>query len=231
MIPSVTPHATATAASRQARSRTRSRSERASSRPPSAATSSALDQSRSPVIWAGVTWLNIRAARPAPTWTERMPVSTSAEDGTVFPARLRGPTRLPMPPSLAPPSRVARRSLLNPGGAAPLRLAAIPGYSQPNVRTARAIPAAAQTVRTSRSRAGSPPPYRRPAAVRMPAERQGHHDDHDGLQHLDDQHGERLGRDQAAARQRGGAQPLEHPVPALEPGGDRLAGEGGGHHG
>src|SRR5260221_5515876 len=84
MIPSVTPNATATPASRQARSRTRSRSERASPRPPNAATSTALDQSRSPVIWAGVTWSNIRAARPAPTWTETMPVSTSAEGGTTL---------------------------------------------------------------------------------------------------------------------------------------------------
>jgi hypothetical protein len=29
----------------------------------------------------------------------------------------------------------------------------------------------------------------------------------------------------------GGPEPLEHPVPALEPGRDGLAGEGGGHHG
>src|SRR5215469_4982117 len=130
MIPSVTPNATATAASRQARSAATSRSERASSRPPKAATISAPDQSRSPVITAGVTWPNIRPARPAPTCTETMLLTTSAEGGTTvmrrlgpaagLSARLQGAFE-------APPSRVARSSppppLLTPGGAAPRRLA------------------------------------------------------------------------------------------------------------
>ena len=54
------------------------------------------------------------------------------------------------------------------------------------------------------------------------------HDD-DGLQQFDADDGEGLGGDQAGPGQRGRAEPLEHPVPPLEPGGDRLAGERGGH--
>src|SRR5215467_8250277 len=47
---------------------------------------------------------------------------------TASPARLRGPTRLPIPLSLAPSSLVARPSLLSPDGTAPLRLVrSLPG--------------------------------------------------------------------------------------------------------
>src|SRR5215469_14358676 len=109
MIPSVTPNAAATAASRQARSAATSRSERASSRPPNAATISALDQSRSPVITAGDTCPHIRPSSPDTTYTETMLLPTSAEGGTtrrwrpqlvaVLPARLQG--ALEAPPALA----------------------------------------------------------------------------------------------------------------------------------
>ena len=72
-----------------------------------------------------------------------------------------------------------------------------------------------------------------PAALvcgRQPSTAPSADDDHH-LEDLDGQHGQGLGPDQPAAGQRGGAQPLEHPVAALEPGGDGLAGERGGQHG
>src|SRR6202007_504516 len=57
---------------------------RTSPRPPNAAISTAAVHSRSPVIVAGVTWLNIRPARPAPTWTETMLGRTSVDGGTAL---------------------------------------------------------------------------------------------------------------------------------------------------
>ena len=55
-----------------------------SPRPPNAAISAAAVHSRSSVMVPGVTWLNIRPARPAPTWTETMLVSTSVVGGTAL---------------------------------------------------------------------------------------------------------------------------------------------------
>ena len=73
--------------------------------------------------------------------------------------------------------------------------------------------------------------HRAAAGVRLPARGQAHHHDQDHLQDLDGQHGQRLGPDQPAPLQRRRAEPLEHAVPALEPGRDGLAGERGGHDG
>src|SRR5258708_22513245 len=67
-----------------------------------------------------------QSPREAAARVGRRPAPGRAEPGaglTVFPARLRGPARLPFRPSLAPPSLVARSSLVSPGGTVPLRLA------------------------------------------------------------------------------------------------------------
>ncbi len=82
MTARATPKATATAASRHARWRTSPVSAPASPRQPATASSTAAVHSRSPVTAAGGIWVNSRAARPAPTWTETTPVRTSAEAGT-----------------------------------------------------------------------------------------------------------------------------------------------------
>ncbi len=81
MTARVSPKATTTAASAQARRRTSPVISRRSPRAPSTASSRAADHSRSPVTAAGDTWLNSRAARPAPTCTQTMPVSTSTAGG------------------------------------------------------------------------------------------------------------------------------------------------------
>ena len=67
------------------------------------------------------------------------------------------------------------------------------------------------------------------AGVGGPAEREGDEQDDDRLQQFDADDRGGLGGDQAGPGQGRGAQALEHPVPALEPGGDRLAGERGRH--
>src|SRR5215469_17035452 len=60
---------------------------------------------------------------PAGSAPGTMPRSRARARLTALPARLRGPARLPIPPSLAPPSLIARSSpsppLLTPGAAAP----------------------------------------------------------------------------------------------------------------
>ena len=81
MTARVSPNATTTAASGQARLRISPLISRRSPRAPSTASSSAAIHSRSAVTAAGGTWLNSRAARPAPTCTETMPVSTRIAGG------------------------------------------------------------------------------------------------------------------------------------------------------
>src|SRR5579863_1662111 len=76
-----TPKAATTAASRHARRRARPDSALPSGRAPMTAITAADIHSRSPVTAAGATWLNRRAASPAPNWTEKMPVTTSAVGG------------------------------------------------------------------------------------------------------------------------------------------------------
>src|SRR5690349_15480865 len=80
---SVTPNAAATARSRQARRRARPVRALRSGRAPTAAITAADVHSRRPVTAAGGIWVNSLAASPAPNWTEKTPVSTSAEAGTV----------------------------------------------------------------------------------------------------------------------------------------------------
>src|SRR5277367_6262117 len=81
MTARVSPKATTTAASGQARRRISPVTSRRSPRAPSTASSTAAVHSRSPVTAAGGTWLNSRAARPAPTCTETTPVRTRIAGG------------------------------------------------------------------------------------------------------------------------------------------------------
>src|SRR5579872_2474326 len=93
ITPSVTPNPPATNASSQARRRTMPDSVRHAPRPPSSASTSAAAHSRSVVTDAGETVENMRAAMPAPSWTETMPVRTSAAEPAV--ARLTPTGSLP----------------------------------------------------------------------------------------------------------------------------------------
>src|SRR5215831_19842192 len=85
----VRPNPAATAASRQARRRIRRRSAARSGRAPATASTAAAVHNRRPVTAAGAICANSLAASPAPNWTEKIPVTTSAEGGTaVHGARL-----------------------------------------------------------------------------------------------------------------------------------------------
>src|SRR5215467_2260772 len=79
---SVTPNAATTAASRQARRRARPVIALRSGRAPTAAITAAEVHSRRPVTAAGAIWVKSLAASPAPNWTEKTPIRTSAEGGT-----------------------------------------------------------------------------------------------------------------------------------------------------
>ena len=68
-------------------------------------------------------------------------------------------------------------------------------------------------------------------ALRGPAEREGDHRQQAICSTSVTSTDEGLRGHQRPARQRRGAEPLEHPVAPLEAGRDGLAGEGGGHHG
>src|SRR5216684_2789489 len=61
------------------------------------------------------------------------------------------------------------------------------------------------------------------AGVRPPAESQADREEDGNLPGLDGDHRGRFRSDQPAAGQGSGPEPLQHPVPALEPGGDGLA--------
>src|ERR1019366_8219797 len=63
------------------------------------------------------------AERPGVLAGRRPEVDDLQVTHALSPPRLRGPPRPPHPPFTAPPSLVARSSLLSPGGAAPLQLA------------------------------------------------------------------------------------------------------------
>src|SRR6516225_11948648 len=82
MTARVNPNPATTAASRHARRRIRPHSAARSGRAPATAITAAAVHSRRPVTAAGAICANSLAARPAPNWTEKMPVSTSAEGGT-----------------------------------------------------------------------------------------------------------------------------------------------------
>src|SRR5262249_7492125 len=82
MTAHVRPNPATAAASRQARRRIRRRSAARSGRAPATAITAAAVHSRRPVTAAGGICANSLAARPAPNWTEKTPVSTSAEAGT-----------------------------------------------------------------------------------------------------------------------------------------------------
>ncbi len=86
----IRPNATTTAASRQARRRARPDSAVPSGRAPITAITAADVHSRRPVTAAGAIWVNSLAASPAPNWTEKMPVTTSAAGGTAVHGVRRG---------------------------------------------------------------------------------------------------------------------------------------------
>jgi len=58
-------------------------------------------QSRRPVTAAGGIWLNSFAASPAPNWTEKIPVSTSADGGTAVHGARRATGAAGSPPEPA----------------------------------------------------------------------------------------------------------------------------------
>src|SRR5436305_10882935 len=89
---SVTPNAATTAASRQARRRASPVIAVRSGRAPTTAMTAAEVHSRRPVTAAGEIWVNSLAASPAPNWTEKTPVSTSAEGGTAVLDAIRART-------------------------------------------------------------------------------------------------------------------------------------------
>src|SRR5690348_16266534 len=79
---SVSPNKAATATSRQARRLARSVTALRSGLAPTTAITAADVHSRRPVTAAGGIWVNSLAASPAPNWTEKIPVTTSADGGT-----------------------------------------------------------------------------------------------------------------------------------------------------
>src|SRR6516165_9995652 len=101
---SVTPNVATTAAFRQARRRARPVIALRSGRAPTAAITAAEVHSRRPVTAAGAIWVNSLAASPAPIWTEKTPVSTSAEGGTAVHGARRAarPARSPPEPAAGP---------------------------------------------------------------------------------------------------------------------------------
>ena len=68
-------------------------------------------------------------------------------------------------------------------------------------------------------------------AGRLPSECEADEHDDEDLEHLDGEHAGDLGRQQPSSTQRRRAEALEHPVAALEPGGDAERHHRGRHHG
>src|SRR5215467_7086921 len=141
---SVTPNAATTATSRHARRRARPVIALRSGLAPTRAMTAAEVHSRRPVTAAGAIWVNSLAASPAPNWTEKTPVRTSAEGGTAVPDVIRARTFSGSKSGLLPAEKARRQGDADRG----------PDDQHGDVAHRQACPVLQDTVQPVRQRPG-----------------------------------------------------------------------------